>query len=385
MLRRVNWSADRRLAVLLLAVATGTNVPTPLLLVYRERLSMSDASLTAIFGIYALGLMLALAVAGRAADRFGRRRVVLPGAVCAAVASLLFVFAADSEPLLYVVRFLQGAGSGTVFSVGSAWLVETASRRGNQAGPRTAAVAMTGGFAIGPVYAGLIGQWGPWPLVLPYLLHVVILLPALLASWRVAESLIRAPTTPGAAPTGALRPGARRTALLVVAPLAVCVYAFPASTVAAVPILVGFPFAAVALTGLMAGLALGAGTLAAPLQGRLGPRTAPVAAACGLVGFGGTALAAAVPPLLLLVVPASAVLGAGGGLALASGISRLPALASAGRLGTVSAGFYATAYVGFGFPLMITTLAERVSVAPVLAVLAGLCGLLAVHQARARL
>ena len=381
----MTWSPDRRLAVLLLAVATGTNVPTPLLLLYRERLAMSDASLTAIFGVYALGLMLALAFAGRAADQLGRRRVVLPGAVCAAAASALFVLAVDSELLLYVVRFLQGAASGTVFSVGSAWLVETALRRGSPAGPRTAAVAMTGGFAIGPVYAGLIGQWGPWPLVLPYLLHVVVLLVALLAARSVAESLVRPPSSAGASPPGAFGPGARRTALLVVAPLAVCVYAFPASAIAAVPVLVGFPVAPVALTGLMGGLALGAGALAAPLQGRLGPRTAPVAAACGVVGLGGTALAAAVPGLLLLAVPASVALGAGGGLALASGISRLPPLANEGRLGTVSAAFYATAYIGFGFPLMITTLAQRFSVAPVLAVLAGLCAVLAVQQERARL
>src|SRR5687768_16481649 len=69
--RRVTWSPDRRLGVLLLAAAAGTNVPTPLLLVYRDELDLSDASLTAIFGVYALGLMLALAVAGQAADRWG--------------------------------------------------------------------------------------------------------------------------------------------------------------------------------------------------------------------------------------------------------------------------------------------------------------------------
>ncbi len=381
----MTWNSDRRLALLLLAVATGTNVPTPLLLVYRERLAMTDASVTALFGVYALGLILALAVAGRASDHFGRRRVVLPAAIGAVATSLLFVLAADSEPLLFFVRFLQGAAAGTVFSVGSAWLVETATRRGNLAGPRSAAVAMTAGFAVGPAYAGLIGEWGPWPLALPYLIHAALLVAALVASWSVAESLIRTPPTPGLAPVGAFRPGARRTALLVVAPLAVCVYAFPASTIAAVPVLVGFPFAPVALTGLIAGLALGSGALAAPLQGRLGPRTAPVAAVCGLVGFGGTALAAAVPALLLLVIPASALLGAGGGLALASGMSRLPALANPGRLGTVSSGFYVTAYLGFGFPLMITTLAERVPVALVLAVLAALAGLLAVQQERARL
>ena len=381
----MTWNSDRRLAVLLLAVATGTNVPTPLLLVYRERLAMTDAAVTALFGVYALGLMLALAGAGRASDHFGRRRVVLPAAVCAVGTSLFFILGADNELLLFVARFFQGAAAGAVFSVGSAWLVETALRRGNFSGPRMAAVAMTGGFAIGPVFSGLIGEWGPLPLVLPYLIHAVILIAALVATWSVAESLERAEPTPGVAPIGAFRPGARRTALLVVAPLAVCVYAFPASTIAAVPVLVGFPFAPVALTGLMAGLALGAGTLAAPLQGRLGPRTAPVAALCGLVGFGGTALAAAVPAVLLIVIPASAVLGAGGGLALASGMSRLPALANPGRLGTVSAGFYVTAYIGFGFPLMITSLAGVMPVAIVLAVLAALSGLLALQQERANL
>lgn len=381
----VTWSAERRLALLLLAVATGTNVPTPLLLVYRRELDLTDASVTAIFGVYALGLMLALAFAGRAADRWGRRPIVLPAAVAAAVVSVLFTGAGGSEPLLYLVRFVQGAVSGTVFSVGSAWLVETSARRGGTAGPRTAAVAMTAGFAIGPAYAGLIGEWGPWPLVLPYVIHAALAAAAVAGAWTVVESLVHQPVSAEPAPRSAFVPGGRRTGLLVVAPLAICVYAFPASAVAGIPVLIGFPVAPVALTGLLAGLALGAGTLAAPLQGRLGPNTAPVAAVCGLIGFGATAIAAAVPALLLLAVPASAVLGAGGGLALASGLSRLPALAHPGRLGTVSAAFYATAYIGFGFPLMIAGLSEQIPVALILGVLAAVSAALAVQQQRAQL
>ena len=129
--------------MLLLAAAGGTNIPTPLLLVYRDELDMSAQSLTAIFGVYALGLMLALAFAGQAADRWGRRRVVLPAALLSGLASLFFIVAQDSEALLYVARFAQGAVAGTVFSVGSAWLVESAIRRGSPAGPRVAAVTMT--------------------------------------------------------------------------------------------------------------------------------------------------------------------------------------------------------------------------------------------------
>ncbi|MGH3360885.1 MAG: hypothetical protein ACRDOM_00370, partial [Nocardioides sp.] len=69
----------------------------------------------------------------------------------------------------------------------------------------------------------------------------------------------------------------------------------------------------------------------------------------------------------------------------ASGLSRLPAVASDGRLGTVAAGFYTVAYIGFGFPLLLASLSLAVDVAVLLAVLAGLCLLLAGQQARARL
>ncbi|WP_218031402.1 MFS transporter, partial [Nocardioides psychrotolerans] len=375
---------DRRLGILLLGVAAGTNIPTPLLLIYRDELDMSSTSLTALFGVYALGLVPALSLAGPAADRWGRRLVVIPTALVSAAASLLFVTATASEPLLFLVRFLQGAGAGAVFSIGSAWLVESAHRAGRTSGARTAAVTMTGGFAIGPVMAGLIGEWGPLPLVLPYLLHATFLLVTVAVAWSVPETLTSPRARHPDTGRGPLRPGTARTALLVVAPLAVCVYAFPASAVGGIPVLIGFPVAPVALTGLLAGMTLGMGALAAPLQGRLGARTAPVAATCGAVGYAATATAAAVPPLLLLAVPAACLLGAGGGLALASGLSRLPGVAAEGRLGTVSAAYYGFAYLGFAMPLLLAFFSAYVDVAALLAGLAVVCALLAAQQARAR-
>ena len=65
----------RRAAFALFAVAAGTNVPTPLLLVYRDTLDLGPDVLTAVFGCYALGLVPALALAGPLSDRLGRRRV----------------------------------------------------------------------------------------------------------------------------------------------------------------------------------------------------------------------------------------------------------------------------------------------------------------------
>lgn len=382
------WSQDRRIGILLLAVAAGTNVVTPLLLIYREELNMSSTALTALFGVYAVGLVPALVLAGPASDRWGRRKVVLPAAVLSIVTSALYVTAAHSETLLFVVRFFQGAGAGATFSVGSAWLVEAATREGRSSGARTAAVMMTGGFAIGPVMAGLIGEWGPWPLVLPYLIHAAGLLVAVALAWTVTETL-PARTSVGvddpAPQSGAFQPGKGRTFLVVVVPLAICVYAFPSSAITGFPLLVGFEFAPVALTGLLAGLTLGTGALAAPLQSRFGVRTAPIAATCGAVAYAMTAVAAAVPALLLIAIPAAVIFGAGGGLALASGLARLSLVASPGRLGTVSAAFYAAAYLGFALPLLLAALSLVAQIGLWLAILAAVCVILALQQRRASL
>jgi len=378
-------AGERRIGLLLLATAAGTNIPTVLLLIYQVTLDMSDTELTALFGVYAVGMVPALMLAGPAADRWGRRPVALPAALLSAVASLAFVTAQDSVLLLFAVRFLQGAAAGALFSVASAWLVETSLLAGRRTGARRAAVTMTGGFAIGPTVAGLIGEWGPWPLVLPYLLHGAGLLAAVLVVWAVADTAGRGSAgRTGSAMLPVFAPGQARRTALVVAPLAVCVYAFPATAVGGIPLLVGFPVAPIALTGLLAGATLGAGALAAPLQARLGSRSAAVAASAGAVGFAVTALGAAVPDLLLVTVPAAVLLGAGGGLALASSLARLPIIGSPGRLGTVSAAFYGVAYLGFGMPLLMTRISLVVDVAVVLAALAALCALLAVQQGRAR-
>ena len=67
------------------------------------------------------------------------------------------------------------------------------------------------------------------------------------------------------------------------------------------------------------------------------------------------------------------------------GIRTAPAVASDGRLGTVSAAFYAFAYIGFGLPLLLAALSAVVHVTLWLAILAFVCVLLAAQQARAHL
>ena len=374
----VEARAWRRAAFALFAVAAGTNVPTPLLLIYRDTLDLAPDVLTAVFGCYALGLVPALAFAGPLSDRLGRRRVMLPSMVLAMLTSLLLIAAASSLPVLFAGRALQGAVSGAVFTVGSAWVAELSLVGGGGAAGRRAAVAMTGGFAIGPTVSGLLGEYAPLPTALPYLLHVVLVVIGLLAALRVPETVALVAAQDRGA-KGPLVERADRFALLtVLVPLAVCVYAFPTVVVSAVPLLVEADAPPVLLTGLLAGLTLGSGTVAAPLQRRLGTWTALGAVLLGVAGYL-TAMAGASsgsPAVLLL---SSLLLGSGGGLALAAGLALTARLARPGRRGALSAVFLGCAYVGFGAPYVVAVAAEATRVEVPLAFGAALAALLAVR------
>jgi predicted MFS family arabinose efflux permease len=375
----VTW---KRAVFVLFAVAAGTNVPTPLLLVYQERLDLSAEVLTALFGCYAAGLVPALLLAGPLSDRLGRRRVAIPGIVLSALASLAFAAAGDSLPLLFAARFVQGVVSGVVFSVGSAWVGELSLASGEGAGGRRAAFAMTAGFSLGPLTSGLLGQYAPAPTVLPYVIHTVLAAVGLAFAVRLPETVRLAPTSRSNRSTTSTDPLIRRgdglLVLTVLAPVAVCVYAFPSTVISAVPLLVDLPYGGVAVTGVLAGVTLGAGTVVAGLQRRLGPWTAPVGAVLGAAGFGSAATFAATGavPWLVLAAP---LLGAGGGLSLAAGLTLTARLAAPARLGALTSLFLACAYVGFAAPFVMAVAARASSAMVPLLVAAGLAGLLALR------
>jgi hypothetical protein len=372
----------KRAVFALFAVAAGTNVPTPLLLVYQERLDLSAEVLTALFGCYAAGLVPALLLAGPLSDRLGRRRVAIPGIVLSGLASLAFAAAGDSLLLLFAARFAQGVVSGVVFSVGSAWVGELSRASGEGAGGRRAAFAMTAGFSLGPLTSGLLGQYAPAPTVLPYLVHVLLVAVGLAFALRLPETVDvqqrRSTGIDGTPAAPLIRPGDGLLVLTVLAPVAVCVYAFPSTIISAVPLLVELPYGGVAVTGVLAGVTLGAGTVVAGLQRRLGTWTAVVGAALGTLGFGGAAGFAETGALPWLVV-AAPLLGAGGGLCLAAGLTLTARLAAPARLGALTSLFLACAYVGFAAPFVMAVAARATSATLPLAVASALSAVLAVR------
>ena len=90
-----------------------SNSATPLYAHWQAEWGFDSGLLTVIFATYMVGLIAALVVAGRMADRFGRKAVLVPGLSAAVLSSLLFL-GAQNVAWLLIARLLAGglAASG---------------------------------------------------------------------------------------------------------------------------------------------------------------------------------------------------------------------------------------------------------------------------------
>ncbi|MGZ4577172.1 MAG: MFS transporter [Mycobacterium sp.] len=86
--------------VLLLSIGWVANHFVALMPLLSVRQHLSSATLDAIFGIYALGLLPGLLVGGRASDAFGRRSVALAGSATAVVGTLAMLCSQQYDVLL---------------------------------------------------------------------------------------------------------------------------------------------------------------------------------------------------------------------------------------------------------------------------------------------
>ncbi|MBG6217631.1 MFS family permease [Arthrobacter sp. CAN_A6] len=383
----------RRPALAMFTVGYGANQFVPLLAVYRRTLGLSDAEATAVFVVYAVGLIPGLLVGGRISDRQGRRRLMLAFAALSLVATMVLISGQWGVGGLYAGRFLTGVVSGAIFSIGTAWIKELSGTATEGAGARRAALALTAGLGIGPLIAGLLAQWAPAPQVLPYLVHLVIAAVALVLLFRAPETRFPGPAParpPRLLPAAAATPAFR----LIIVPMAPWVFGsvtlvFTTLGEHAVP---RDNSLAVAFSGLLAAFALAAGALIQPAGRRLSSatRSPGAAAAVGLAVVAAGCLAAAGAtawPSLGSAAAAALLLGAGYGLCLIVGLAEVEELASPEELGAVVALYYSLAYAGLAIPYLLALAAPSVGypVALLVTVAAAILTLIAVVAGSRRL
>src|SRR5579863_7419569 len=167
-------------AVMIGAAFLGSTLVTPLYALYERAFGFSNLTLTLIYAVYVIGNLLALLLFGRLSDQMGRKKIGVASMLLAAGGVLLFLFAQNTV-WLYLGRILGGLSVGIASGTGTAWLVELYGPQRRSTATVMATASNMTGIAIGPLIGGLLAQYAPDPLKLPFIVNVFIIAAAIVA------------------------------------------------------------------------------------------------------------------------------------------------------------------------------------------------------------
>jgi MFS family permease len=323
----------------------GSNLPTPLYAVYRERFGFSSAVLTLVFATYMVVLVPTLLLCGQLSDRVGRKRVIAAGLTTAAVGLGLFA-AATGTAWLFAARGVQGLSVGMVTGAATAGLVELEPHGDRRRAALYAVLVQGGGSSAGPLLAGALAQWAPAPRTLCYLVALVLALVAAAAVLTIPERMpaggrwrMQRPSVPPDIRVGFWRASLTATTVWMVAALYLSVVPSYAAKL--------LDTANLALLGAIAASLLGASCAAQLIASRRDGAAGAQPLGLALVVAGLVALVLAFPLHSLAALFASALLGgAGHGLAFLGAQADINELAPIERRGEVTAAFISCVYFG---------------------------------------
>jgi MFS family permease len=341
-------------------------VPTPLYILYQRRDHFSTITVTLVYAVYAVGVIGSLFLGGHVSDWVGRKRVFVPALLVNVAAAVIFLVA-PSLPGLLLARVVSGVSVGLTTATATAYLAElhvgtAAGDRGGRRAQVVATAANLGGIGFGPLVAGLLAQYAPQPLRLPYYVFGAVLLVLALLVAVSPETAVRREPVPAWRPQQiAVPPQARRTFFAATAAGAASFAVYGVFNSLAPSFLAGtLGETSHAVAGAVAFAAFASGALAQVALSRVGLQaTLRISRYLLIPGMALLVVGMWLPSLVVFVI-GGVVTGAGGGLvfrgALASAGSTAPPAARA----EVLAGYFLGAYVGLSVPVVALGIAHPV-------------------------
>ena len=180
------WTA----AALAFLAAASNAAASPLYPVYQRQFRFSATTLTLVFTIYVVVLLVTMVFLGSLSDYVGRRWVIVAGLTTGALACGLFLLA-HGVGLLFGARALQGAAVGVLPGAAGAALLDL--RPGSGAAPLLSSASLPGGRALGALGASALAQYAPAPTHLVWWLLLAVFLVGILAVLAMPEPGTRHP------------------------------------------------------------------------------------------------------------------------------------------------------------------------------------------------
>ncbi|MEU4091706.1 MFS transporter [Streptomyces sp. NPDC026673] len=331
----------------------GTTLPTPLYGLYREEIGFSELVVTVVFAVYAIGVIAALLIAGDFSDVLGRKPVLLSALGLSLLSAVCFLFQ-NGLPLLFVGRLLSGFSAGLLSGAATAAVLELAPPALRARAGLAATAANMGGLGCGPLLSGLLAQYAPWPLRLPFLVHIVLLVAAFAVTRVLPETVAAGTPRPPLRPQGMVVPPQTRSAFVPAGLAAFAGFSLLGLFTAVAPSFLAQTLGEhnLAATGLVVFSVFCSSTAGQMVMGRLGVRRAlPFGCLVLTAGMAVVAFSLVVESLPVLVVGAL-VGGLGQGMSFRAGLTSVSAVAPDEHRGATISAFFVVAYVGISVPVV---------------------------------
>ncbi|HEY1729916.1 MAG TPA: MFS transporter [Candidatus Baltobacteraceae bacterium] len=358
-------------------VLGGAYVPTPLYELYRREWGLSPADITLVFAALAASLIPSMLFLGGISDEIGRRKTMLFALAFAAMGSLVLALAGGLWWLI-AGRVLQGVALGIGVGTGAAAVREWMEPGMQRLAGEVVLIGTGVGASVCAILSGVLGQYAPYPTVLPYVVHIVLV-------GFVAAMVAAVPSCPHLASAGhhglpSIRASIRRPFYLAAmqafigwATIAIFVSLIPSFLVRSLDLhslLVGACVVTLVQGGLVAASLIG---------GSLRIRVMIISGMLAL-GVGLWLLLIAVPyhlyPLILL---AFVVVGAGNGFSYMAGLNLVNRIAEPEHRAELLSAFLVVTYTGFSIPaLAVGIVADRIGLYDAIVFAAILFGVVAI-------
>ena len=326
--------------------------PTPLYRVYQARWGFSATTLTAVFAVYVVFLLITVLTFGSLSDHVGRRPVIITALVTDTAACVLFLLA-HGAGALFAGRALQGVAVGLAATAVGAALLDL--RPAGSLAPLVTSNGGTVGLALGALGTSVLVQYGPVPTKLVWWL--------LLSAFLAAVVLMAVMPEPGTARSGALAalrpdisvPRSARGTFARAAPCLVAVWALGGFYLSLGPSLAAQLSGSDNLLwgGVITFLLTGLGAVTSLAFRNSAPTAVMLGGCLGLLGgtvVTAAAIVASTPALLLL---GTVLAGLGFGPANLGGYRVIMARAAASNRAGLIAATYSVDYVALGLPVLI--------------------------------
>lgn len=152
---------DRRMWIIFLIIfinMLGFGIILPLLPYYVESFGAGPITIGFLAAAYSLFQLLSAPILGELSDKFGRRPILLFSIGGTALSFGLLGFA-NSIPLLFLSRIIDGASGGNV-STAQAYVADITSKENRTQGMSMMMAAFSLGFILGPAMGGLLSVYG---------------------------------------------------------------------------------------------------------------------------------------------------------------------------------------------------------------------------------